>query len=63
VLDGGHLLFICVEKIKGRALSSKVDKVVTQIGLSFIVSLAIFIFYNDLVKYGIWEKFIHFIKR
>jgi regulator of sigma E protease len=63
VLDGGHLLFICVEKIKGRALSSKVDKVVTQIGLSFIVSLAFFIFYNDLVKYGIWEKFIHFIKR
>lgn len=63
VLDGGHLLFLCVEKIKGRSLSPKIDNIITQIGLSLILSLAVFIFYNDLVKFGIWGKIIHFIKR
>jgi regulator of sigma E protease len=56
VLDGGHMLLLGIEKLKGDYLSPRVDKVVNQLGLSLILLLAGFIFYNDLVKFGIWEK-------
>lgn len=58
VLDGGHILLLGIEKIKGDYLSPRVDKVVNQLGLSLILMLAVFIFYNDLVKFGIWDKIV-----
>jgi regulator of sigma E protease len=63
VLDGGHLLLLGIEKAKGRYLNPRTDKIVNQMGLSFILLLAAFIFYNDLVRFGIWEKLSHFLKQ
>ncbi|MCM8800329.1 MAG: site-2 protease family protein, partial [Candidatus Omnitrophica bacterium] len=63
ILDGGHLLLLGIEKIKRKALSLHLEKFLTQIGLSIIIFLALFIFYNDMVKFGIWEKLIRLIKR
>jgi regulator of sigma E protease len=56
MLDGGHLLLLGIEKIKGGYLSPRIDKIVNQLGFSFIMLLAIFIFYNDLVRFGILDK-------
>ncbi|MBU0878302.1 MAG: RIP metalloprotease RseP [Candidatus Omnitrophica bacterium] len=58
VLDGGHLLIFFIEKIRKRSLSEKTEDFLTRAGLTFIGLLAIFIFYNDIVKFGfkIWEK-------
>lgn len=50
ILDGGHLFFLIVEKIRGKALSVKADRIITQIGFSFIITLAVFVTYNDIVK-------------
>ncbi len=50
VLDGGHLLFLGLEKIRGRALSLKADRVVTQVGVSLIITLALFVTYNDIMR-------------
>ncbi|MFC1657967.1 RIP metalloprotease RseP [Candidatus Omnitrophota bacterium] len=56
VLDGGHLFFILIEKIRGRRLSTRTEKVVTQIGISIIALLVVFVFYNDLMRYNIFDK-------
>jgi regulator of sigma E protease len=56
VLDGGHLLFILIEKIRGRRLSIRTERVVTQIGMSIIILLVIFVFYNDLLRYDVFGK-------
>ncbi len=63
ILDGGHLLLLGIEKIKGSYLSPTVDRLVSQLGLSFILLLAIIIFYNDLIRFGIWEKITQFLNR
>lgn len=51
ILDGGHLLLLAVEKIRGKALSLKVDRIVTRLGLTFIVGLAMFVTYNDIIRF------------
>jgi len=61
ILDGGHIFLLVIEKIKGRRFSEKIDRIITQVGLTLIVLLAIFVCYNDLVKYGIFEKMSKFI--
>ncbi len=50
VLDGGHILFLAIEKIRGKTLSLKIERVITQIGFSMIVGLAIFVTYNDILR-------------
>ncbi|MFH1201824.1 MAG: RIP metalloprotease RseP [Candidatus Omnitrophota bacterium] len=62
VLDGGHILFLLIEKVRGRQMSEKVEDVINQVGVSFLILLAIFIFYNDLVRFGVFEKVIKFLK-
>ncbi len=61
VLDGGHLVLLAIEKIRGRQLGIKAERVITQIGFTLIVSLAIFATYNDLLRiFG--DKLSKFVK-
>jgi regulator of sigma E protease len=50
VLDGGHLLFLSIEKIKGSPLSLKQRATMQQIGLAFLILLMIFVTYNDFLR-------------
>ena len=59
VLDGGHLLFFGIEKVRGAPLSAKADAIIYKIGFSLIICLAVFVFYSDFVRYGIFDKIIH----
>lgn len=61
VLDGGHLFLLGLEKIRGRRLSQNIDDWITRVGLGFIIFMALFVFYNDLVRYGIIEKIVGFV--
>lgn len=56
VLDGGHLMFLGFEKIRKRPLSDKVEQKISDIGFGFIIILAVFILFNDLIRYGYWDK-------
>jgi len=51
VLDGGHILLLGLEKIRGKTLSAKTERVVTRAGLSLIAALAILVSYNDIVRF------------
>lgn len=52
ILDGGHLLFFFLEKIRKKSLSEKTEEVLSRIGFAMIGVLIVFVFYNDIVKYG-----------
>ncbi len=63
VLDGGHIFLAGLEKIRKKPLAQKTEEIVSNIGLSFLIILAIFIFGNDLIRYGYWDKFLAFFAR
>jgi regulator of sigma E protease len=50
VLDGGHLFFLVIEKLRGKALSLKTELIVTRIGFTLLISLAILVTYNDILR-------------
>ena len=56
LLDGGHLLFYAIEKIRGRPLSERAQEVGFRIGLALVVMLLIFATYNDIS--GIVRRFV-----
>lgn len=50
VLDGGHLLFLLIEKVKGSPVSTKVFGYSQVIGLVFVLLLILFVTYNDILR-------------
>jgi regulator of sigma E protease len=50
VLDGGHLLFLGIEGVRGKPLSERVQIVAQQVGIVLLGSLMIYVFYNDLFR-------------
>jgi len=50
VLDGGHILFLGIEKIRGKALSIKTERIITKTGLTLIITLALLVTYNDILR-------------
>ncbi|MFH2138288.1 MAG: RIP metalloprotease RseP [Candidatus Omnitrophota bacterium] len=60
VLDGGHLVFMIVEKIKGKPVSVKSQEIASRIGFSLLIALMMFTFYNDLMQYGFFDKAFKF---
>jgi len=50
VLDGGHILFLIIEKIQGRPLSIRQRSVLQQIGFAFLLVLIILVTYNDFAR-------------
>jgi regulator of sigma E protease len=50
VLDGGHLMFLGIEKARGTPLSLKQRATMQQIGLAFLILLMMFFTYNDFVR-------------
>ena len=50
VLDGGHIFFLVIEKLRGKALSLKIELIVTRIGFTLLISLAILVTYNDILR-------------
>jgi regulator of sigma E protease len=51
VLDGGHIFFFLIELIKGRPVSEKSRERAQQIGLFMLISLMVFAFYNDIMRF------------
>jgi len=49
-LDGGRLLFLLIEKIKGSRISPKVSNTVNMVGFGLLMLLMIIITYHDIIK-------------
>jgi regulator of sigma E protease len=50
VLDGGHLVFLGIERLRGSPLSMKVRVAAQQIGLIVLLSLIVLVTYNDILR-------------
>ncbi len=55
VLDGGHLLFYAAEAIRGKPLGQRTQEYGFRIGLALVLSLMIFVTWNDLVHHLTWR--------
>ena len=49
ILDGGHLLFYAAEAIRGRPLGQRAQEYGYRLGLALVLTLMIFVTWNDLV--------------
>lgn len=49
-LDGGRILFIIIEKIKGSPISQKTEQIANTTGFALLIALMIFITFRDVVK-------------
>ena len=48
--DGGHILFIIIEKIKGSPVSPRVENMVHTIGLFLLMALMVYVTFNDIIR-------------
>ena len=53
ILDGGHILFFLIEAVIGKPVSIKKREIAQQVGLFLLVSLMLFAFYNDIMRFFI----------
>jgi len=49
-LDGGRLLFLLIEKIKGSPVSQRVERAVHSAGFVFLIILMLLITVRDIIK-------------
>lgn len=49
-LDGGRLIFILIEAIRGKPVDPKYESIVHVIGLALLLALMVFVTYNDIIK-------------
>ena len=49
-LDGGRLLFLGIEKIKGSKVNPKIENVIHSVGIVLLLALVVLITYRDILK-------------
>ncbi|HBI23392.1 MAG TPA: hypothetical protein DDX84_04130 [Nitrospiraceae bacterium] len=50
VLDGGWIVFLIIEKIKGSPLNKKTMEVAQTVGFALLITLIIIVSYNDILR-------------
>jgi len=60
-LDGGRILFLLIEKIKGRPVSPKLEQVIHTVGMYSLLLLMVLITFHDVSRFHdkfviLWEK-------
>ena len=48
--DGGHVVFIIIEKIKGSKVDPKIENIIHSVGFILLMILMVLITYNDIIK-------------
>ena len=61
MLDGGHLLFYCIEALRGRPMGDRAQDYGFRIGLALVLSLMLFATWNDLVQLRVVEFLVNLV--
>jgi regulator of sigma E protease len=48
--DGGHIVFLLIEKIKGSPVGVSVQEKVASVGWGFVIALVLYVTFNDIVR-------------
>jgi regulator of sigma E protease len=51
-LDGGKLLFLAIEKVKGRPVKAELENTIHYIGFALLMTLVLVITFRDIAKYS-----------
>ena len=51
VLDGGHIALLALEKIRKRPISLKTEQIIARVGFALLLSLVVFVTYNDILNF------------
>lgn len=52
-LDGGRLLFLIIEKLRGKPTNQKIEAIIHNIGFALLILLVILVTFRDISKYEI----------
>ena len=63
ILDGGHLLFLALEKLRGRPVSLTIQERSAQVGFALLLTLVVIVCANDLSRFGFVEKLLGLFHR
>ena len=55
-LDGGRILFVIIEKLKGGAVSASIETWFHMIGFWLLIALTALITVRDVIRLDVWEK-------
>ena len=50
-LDGGRLLFILIEKIRGKTVQKKVENIIHTVGFALLMVLIVLVTYRDIIRW------------
>jgi regulator of sigma E protease len=50
ILDGGHLFFLLIEKVKGSPVSDRTFGLAQWVGLALILALLVYVTFNDILR-------------
>jgi len=53
ILDGGHIMFLAIEKLRKKPVSVKTQEIIGQVALYVLVAFALFVSWNDVTKFFI----------
>jgi len=56
LLDGGHLLFYTIEGVRRKPLKPQTQEWAFRTGLAALLALMIFVTFNDLASFGLWQR-------
>lgn len=51
VLDGGQLLFLAIEAVRGKPVTEKVREIFLRIGITLLLMLTVFSLFNDIIRF------------
>ncbi|MBB5687323.1 RIP metalloprotease RseP [Sphingobium boeckii] len=56
MLDGGHLLFYAIEAVRRKPVSIMAQEWAFRSGLLVLLTLMVFVTFNDLSSFGVWDR-------
>lgn len=62
ILDGGHLFFLAVEKLRGTPVSLNVQERAAQVSFVLLMTLVLVICVNDVNRFGLVDKVLGWFK-
>ncbi len=51
VVDGGVIVMLIIEKIKGSPINEKVQQTISYVGLALLIALGVWLLFNDIIRF------------
>lgn len=63
ILDGGHLFFLALEKLRGKPVSIMVQERSAQVSFFILVTFVVIVCINDINRFGLVQKVVGWVQR